>query len=845
MKKLSCILLAVMLITALFVSCKAEVIDDSNLVSVHFTTDDNAKGLNWSRPAFDSSKYYWSVEAVKEDNGPKTGEGTLNVGSNLAPEEGIGPFSQGAWEFTLLGYSNSSKETLVYKGTGKGTLTKNSNSVSVPVESQMQGNGSIHISKDIVLKDKGGVSYAPTNVVVMTSDQNTEVKNAVFDTISGNTFDIEAGYYAVTIKMVDADNGITYSSNTIYVNVYAGQTTTIGGTLDESTTSTKFEAEDGTIRGNANAELPNEEGSTILTIDNFPEAGAKTLVEIPNCLGEKAALNVVAYPSSLVAKTFGFDGEESVPFAGMEFTLTVDGKEVDFFGDESKVKVTTYIRGGLNRENLKLIYNGPETTNDGKKLVHEIKSYDPSKGVLVFETNHFSQFIISSDDIVALSATGNGAYTTIAEAFGASSEGDTLILAKCSFSNEVKDEYLEKRTWNVVHHAGCGHTKRSDLFSDGYGTKVEPYLIANREQFSNVSNNYDAYAYYKIADSYNETDLSNWKPVYLHGSFDGNGASFTNVTDPLFAIVGYKHENEACKLKNFSADLNIVSSFGRALVLGIFNGGTTSFENINVSGTVIGQYHVASFYCYGTANCYPDGKGCDYTVDFKNCKSDATLIATSGACGGFIAHGYQGKDHVLTVNVDSESSYTGRMLAPQKNGKKFIIMDSGKRQITIGGFTHEDYSGDWNNYDEKKQDELKKLQPTCCTEKEGYTVGIAQGATKVVVYVNAQLTAYESDNKTKKANLSGITMVLGKTEYPTEDLKSKCLLGEVSSATIVNGAKSYGYNLENGCLTVCVPGNSNYRTGTVRLAVIQFKDKDIISCGEVDVFTIPNETTTP
>ena len=70
MKKLSCILLAVMLITALFVSCKAEVIDDSNLVSVHFTTDDNAKGLNWSRPAFDSSDYFWTYSAKKVGGGP-------------------------------------------------------------------------------------------------------------------------------------------------------------------------------------------------------------------------------------------------------------------------------------------------------------------------------------------------------------------------------------------------------------------------------------------------------------------------------------------------------------------------------------------------------------------------------------------------------------------------------------------------------------------------------------------------------------------------------------------------------------------------------------------------------
>lgn len=466
MKKLSCILLAVMLITALFVSCKAEVIDDSNLVSVHFTTDDNAKGLNWSRPAFDSSNYYWSVEAVKKDNGPKTGQGTLDVGNNLAPKEGIGPFSQGAWEFTLLGYSDSDKGTLVYKGTGKGTLTKDSNSVSVPVESQMQGNGSIHISKDIVLKDKGGVSYAPTNVVVMTSDQNTEVESAVFDTTKGNTFEINAGYYAVTIKMVSTVNGkeITYSSNTIYVNVYAGQTTTIGGTLDESTTSTKFKAEDGTVSEEVEGTIK-EDGSVSLSVGiapNSDEASTTTVDFSEGALsgGTSAKLSVVAYPASVVSKTFGISQGDAAPISGIDFKLTVGESEVNSFNGQ-EATITTFVaknltenvingQEGAEKAGLKVIYNG-----SGDQPT--ITSYDPTTGRLVFTTTHFSQYYVASTRIVAVNENTNVAYESLQAAINAAQDGTTVTLianidslAMISISKGITLDFNGKKIANTI-----------------------------------------------------------------------------------------------------------------------------------------------------------------------------------------------------------------------------------------------------------------------------------------------------------------------------------------------------------------------------------------------------------
>lgn len=439
MKKLSCIILAVMLITAMFVSCTAEVIDDSNLVNVRFTTDDNAKGLNWSRPAFDSSDYYWTYYAKKVGGGPATGEGSGTIGADLTKE--IGPFSQGAWEFTLYGYSNESKKTLVYEGTGSGVLSREkNNSVKVAVEAKKEGEGTIHVSKDIVLKDSNGVSYVPTGIIVKQVDSETVVREAEFNSANGNDiYGLKSGYYAVTIQMVATVNGeeIVYASNTIYVNVYDGQTTTIGGTLDESTTSTKFEAEDGTISDNKEGEV-NEDGSASFTVDVSPSnvESDKTIVEFPEGALEAsktAKLSVAAYPTSVITKTFGVSKDDAAPIFGIDLQLTVDGAEVKEFNGKA-VTITTFVAKNLTSsvvesqddaeaEGLKVVYNGG---GDQPAIV----SYDPANGRLVFTTTHFSQYYVASTKIVAVNTTTNAAYTSLQDAIDAVAEGATIAVIK-------------------------------------------------------------------------------------------------------------------------------------------------------------------------------------------------------------------------------------------------------------------------------------------------------------------------------------------------------------------------------------------------------------------------------
>lgn len=464
MKKLSCILLAVMLITAMFVSCTAEVIDDSNLVNVRFTTDDNAKGLNWSRPAFDSNDYFWTYSAKKVGVGPSTGEGTGDIGTDLTKE--IGPFSQGAWEFTLYGYSDESKSTLVYEGTGSGVLSRDkNNSVKVAVEARKVGKGTIHVSSDIVLKDSKGDSYVPTGIIVKQVGSETADDEIGFDSDKGNDIEKESGYYAVTIKMVATVNGkeITYSSNTIYVNVYAGQTTTIGGTLDESTTSTKFEAEDGTISKEVEDTI-NENGSVSLSVDIAPNSdeNSTTTVEFSEGAlqgGKSAKLSVVAYPASVVSKTFGVSQGDAAPISGIDFKLTVGGSEVNLFNGQTAT-ITTFVAKNLTEnainsqieaENagLKVIYNG---SGDQPTIV----SYNPTDGKLVFTTTHFSQYYVASTRIVAVNENTNVAFGSLKDAVAAAESGATITLL-CDASGDGIGLYSNPKD---------GQTKTKDIIID-------------------------------------------------------------------------------------------------------------------------------------------------------------------------------------------------------------------------------------------------------------------------------------------------------------------------------------------------------------------------------------------
>lgn len=516
MKKASYILLAMMLIIAVFVSCKAEVIDDSDLlVNVTFSSDDNSKGLTWSRD-FAPESYYWSYDASKADNGPRTGTATK---AKVGGDEGkglihdVGPFSVGTWDFTLYGYTDADRTKLVYEGHAQASLAKgSSNPVKVNVSSKDEQAGTILVSKDIRLTDGTNTTYTPTHFSIKNAkdsspavDTNSkELKDLEFSTTEDMPCTVKSGSYVVTIEMRNEDGSVVYSSTQIYINVYDYQTTRIGGSLDDVKVSTRFEASDGTIVGTSNETAINTEGPTTLTTPEgvTPVKSGKTTVVFPQgALGtaKKATLKVIASPMRVSSKSC-IEWEIS-PLAGIDLFVFVDGNAVTNFA--SPVTVTTYVAKGLTSQEI--INNASEAEKEGLKVICNgsgdqptITSYDSTTGKLVFTTSHFSQYYVTSSRIVAVNVDTNVVYTSLKEAVDAVTDSGYITLLKgedgdgilIPEGNRTLTIDLNGKTYNVVNNFIADKNSGINL---GKGNSVilqNGVIASNSKKISTLVQNY-------------------------------------------------------------------------------------------------------------------------------------------------------------------------------------------------------------------------------------------------------------------------------------------------------------------------------------------------------------------
>ena len=503
MKKASYILLAMMLIASLFVSCKAEVIDDSDLlVDVMFSSENNSKGLTWSRD-FDPEFYYWSYDATKADDGPRTGTATKAKIEGENDKDGldhvVGPFSVGTWNFTLYGYTNAARTELVYEGHAQAFLAKgSSNPVKVNVSSKDEQTGTILVSKDIRLTDGTNTTYDPTHFSIKNAKDsspavdtsNKSLQNLVFSTTEDMSYTVKSGSYVVTIEMKEGST--VYSSSQIYINVYDYQTTVVGGSLDDVKVSTRFEASDGTIVGTSSETAINTAGPTTLTTPEGVtpvKSGTTTVVFPQGALGttaQKATLKVIASPTPVSSK-FCIKGESS-PLAGIDLSVFVDGNAVTNFA--SPVTVTTYVAKGLTTETIN---NASDAESKGLKVIYNgsgdqptITSYDPATGMLVFMTSHFSQYYVTSSRIVAVNVDTNVVYTFLKDAVDAVADSGYITLLKDTTGSEVIS--IEDEAKNItIDFNGKTYSVDTDIsaFVLGKGNQI---VLKNGKIKSNKNN---------------------------------------------------------------------------------------------------------------------------------------------------------------------------------------------------------------------------------------------------------------------------------------------------------------------------------------------------------------------
>ena len=849
---------------------------------------------------------YWVYTATKTDGAGTTGQtdGTRVPGDTTTHKGlggAIGPFSKGTWTFTVEGYKYTGASTeimdpsvetlrestdfnLIYVGTADGVVLNVTNTsdnpepINITVYLQTQGGtGTLKIAanskffwaatgeggyalEDLKLKVYDGETLK--DKIDLTGYASEGEGHAVYYSNANDTSinGLASGDHVFKVQVVRTVGEVdqVFFEGTVNAKIYAGITTALDTQAIEGLfTYAQF---NGTIDDSAVVVVATDTATTtsagnVEFATNYtpasginPSTDKKTTVSIS---GDESTISVDATydlgveTSNIIAAGSKFSvASDSTPVASIDLTLTKTVGEttttISTFGDNGAATVTTYIAKNLT--DVHVHYNG-----DGAAPTNMV--YEPATGKLSFVTTHFSEFYVTSADKVYDNQT-NSCYTL--EAFNSldvtTIADHEFLLLDAAVANDVddsRDVFNAGFKWAVIHTP-------SDLpnttdFAGGYGTKIEPYMIASTANMKKISDYYATYKYYKVSSEITAMDCTGWVPLKLHGSFDGNEIAFNNVTACLFQNVGYQLENEKVVLKNINATMNVSSNgeYGAAaLIKNIFNSGKTTFNNVNVHGYLEGYWNMGSFYNYGTANY--NNVGSNYEVEFNNCTSDATLVCASGnVIGGLFGHSYEGKGHSFTLRVNN-SNYTGHMYLTTTSGKgnKYYGMTSDYYNAN-NHFYFNGVEDTFNNGDSKNSgaytNSTKITKVVATKGSDAYKVAKQDGVAKIVATVTAQLTAYDSDD-VQIPNLSGITMVLSNNTIMNPE-SSQDVLGLFSTVSISHNQETYDASIVDSELQVKLATDSNYLSGNIRLQINQYDANNaIVSAGTIDIATCEDAT---
>ena len=395
----------------------------------------------------------------------------------------VGPFSQGKWNFQLFAYKNAivsagsvEYENCVYQSDVVSVVLKGGDVKNVPVSVTPQGSiGLVNLSEAWFewanSSDADGNISVTVELVKDGSTPNTYffgplTKSGVKYTFASNDDNIQVneGYYTCTVNAymegdvnVSADtvnaDATPLATQTLGLRVYGNATTYITGNLTEGIFSeVVFKVAEQDMK----VFVPTETGSADITdISVTPSGGIDQSTRVtfssgalPSLsIGETLQLDVKVTPVESANEKFNItgttDGNKSA-FAGIDITLmktTANGQPVavDSFNNDSTTTatVTTYIATGLSNVSVHYTPKADDPENIKKEYTIGTEEdfnneeadgyYDSQTGILVFKTDHFSEFYILAD-CVALNVNKNIGYKDLVEAINSANSGDTIKL---------------------------------------------------------------------------------------------------------------------------------------------------------------------------------------------------------------------------------------------------------------------------------------------------------------------------------------------------------------------------------------------------------------------------------
>lgn len=484
MKKLSCILLAVMLITAMFVSCTAEVIDPYDGLAYVTFGGPASKDLSASYEVQSYENLFWFYTATKTDAYGKTGE--TKVETPLAVENNnhvkglggkIGPFSQGTWNFVLKAYNiKEENRTLVYEGSANGIKLTKSEVKSVPVSVTPQGDyGTIEFRNAYFRwnEDNGGSDKPTIKITAVGTSKTYTLLSGIsavdeygnipleWSTKDGNLSidskypEVLSDYYNCKIVAWVVDESSPIFEQSFGIRVYGSATTVISGDITEKVDSfVDFEV--------SQEDLVVFKGASSMEVLSTPVNASDKVTTVDfgsNLDGNKTySLSVKSTTAAEAASKFTVsDGEASV--AGIDLTLTTDNTPVTSF--DSEITITTYITAGLDKNSVKVLYG-----NEGKNYLTD---YDSTTGKLVFKTNHFSEYYVVTDAAASIGSTG---YAFLQDAVDCARNGEKIKLL-----NDV----------DITTSLGLSIDKKITLDLNGKSIKAGERMTTNIKVYSSGS----------------------------------------------------------------------------------------------------------------------------------------------------------------------------------------------------------------------------------------------------------------------------------------------------------------------------------------------------------------------
>ena len=606
MKRLSYILLAAMLVAALAVSCTAEVIDDMGLVSVGFegVRDNGSKGLTVAQATLDvyDSSISWTYKAYKnvDDNTPATGTKTDETKLEGGISAGKLTLSQGVWNFELFGYVN---DVLVYQGKAiKQSINGKNATVQIKVSplKTEEGKGALVFKDGIVIVDGTGKSFSANYAEYKVLDADSLIGINLNEDGDKKVTDLKSAVYEVTVYCKDKD--FIYAQASVVVTIYDGLESVISGTLDENTAEAGF----GVIKVDAAAGTTSQSQAVDSAKTKY-EFGfspansddAKTVVEVvggsfvPEAGAENHTVDLVVYNKDAAEKKFVISDGSGMVFAGLD--LSLNGAS---FAENTKVKVSTYIKAELPGT-PKVVYNGdPSEPFD--------VTYNSKKGLLEFETKHFSEYYVVFEGLVAYNETAGKYYKSLWTSIKEANDGNRIqILEDISLSSSVLIGGSRTRKNVIINLNGktiSGKVANDSMFRignaevvfEGPGTIQD--TLKNFGEIRAIGSDDESVSKYTVVTVNKDVVLkdgqaiwvdTNFKKEYINYGVEVNfygTADLSDTEDYAFYVQG------RCTEKQNSPVFNLEGAHILTKALGIYAAG---YANWNIKNTTISGVNTA------------------------------------------------------------------------------------------------------------------------------------------------------------------------------------------------------------------------------------------------------------